>query len=48
MMRVTWETNTIGTIHAKVEDSEVMEFLGNLSRLGFTGSVEMLDTTPAT
>lgn len=43
MMKVTWDTPSIPGMNATVEDDKVMELLGNLSRLGFTGSVEMLD-----
>ena len=45
MMKVTWDTKTIEGINATVEDDKVMEFLGNLAALGFTGQVEMLDNT---
>lgn len=43
MMRIEWDTTTLGTMHAYKDESEVFEFLKALVMLGFTPTAEMLD-----
>lgn len=41
MLKVSWKTSTLGTLHAVVEDSDVLTLLESLSKLGFEAVVEM-------
>lgn len=45
MMKVSWKTSTLGTLHAIVPEDEVLTLLESLGKLGFTAEVEMHTTT---
>jgi hypothetical protein len=43
MMKISWDTKHLGTFHMEVEDSDVLDRIEQLSRLGFTASVDIVD-----
>lgn len=44
MIKVSWETSSLGTLHAVVKEAEAVTLLESLAKLGLEAEVEMVES----